>query len=181
MKIRNGFVSNSSSSSFVVAFPEFPMNARHVKKMMFGEQNSLEYETYKTKIISKNTEKFEYKGQTCYFDKTETEILKRSMSTLKIAKRIYKDMETQVANDQKNIFDAFEKRSMFMKFEEANQKIIKEFIDSTENKYIYTFNYGSWGDELHQFIAIHKVFRNLPHKTISHYIMDYFTNQEVIK
>ena len=35
MKIRTGFVSNSSSSSFVVAFPNKPENADDVKKMLF--------------------------------------------------------------------------------------------------------------------------------------------------
>ena len=36
MKIRNGFVSNSSSSSFVVAFPRKPKTQNDVMKMMFN-------------------------------------------------------------------------------------------------------------------------------------------------
>jgi len=36
MKIRNGFVSNSSSSSFVVAFPHKPNSVEEVYKMMFN-------------------------------------------------------------------------------------------------------------------------------------------------
>ncbi len=35
MKIRNGFVSNSSSSSFVVAFPEKPKTEQELRDMMF--------------------------------------------------------------------------------------------------------------------------------------------------
>jgi len=35
MKIRNGFVSNSSSSSFVVAFPKEPKSVEDVKEMLF--------------------------------------------------------------------------------------------------------------------------------------------------
>lgn len=37
MKTRNGFVSNSSSSSFVVAFPKEPKDPRDVMNMMFPE------------------------------------------------------------------------------------------------------------------------------------------------
>ena len=38
MKIRTGFVSNSSSSSFVVAFPHNPKSVADLKQMMFGKQ-----------------------------------------------------------------------------------------------------------------------------------------------
>jgi len=38
MKIRKGFVSNSSSSSFVVAFPKMPETTEEVREMMFGKQ-----------------------------------------------------------------------------------------------------------------------------------------------
>jgi hypothetical protein len=35
MKIRNGFISNSSSSSFVVAFPKKPQDTKELQEMMF--------------------------------------------------------------------------------------------------------------------------------------------------
>ncbi len=43
MKTRNGFVSNSSSSSFVVAFPKKPKSVEDVHKMMFdGEDGRIQ-------------------------------------------------------------------------------------------------------------------------------------------
>jgi hypothetical protein len=36
MKVRNGFVSNSSSSSFLVAFPRKPKNVNEVKEILFS-------------------------------------------------------------------------------------------------------------------------------------------------
>ncbi len=38
MKIRKGFVSNSSSSSFIIAFPHRPKSVEDLKEMMFGKQ-----------------------------------------------------------------------------------------------------------------------------------------------
>ena len=47
MKIRNGFVSNSSSSSFVVAFPKKPKTAKDVLKYMFdGKEGGVGLEYY---------------------------------------------------------------------------------------------------------------------------------------
>lgn len=42
MKTRTGFVSNSSSSSFVVAFPRMPEDAKDLKKMLWGDKETLE-------------------------------------------------------------------------------------------------------------------------------------------
>jgi len=40
MKIRKGFVSNSSSSSFLVAFPRNPKTLEELQKMVFGDDET---------------------------------------------------------------------------------------------------------------------------------------------
>ncbi len=42
MKIRKGFVSNSSSSNFVVIFPKVPKSVGDVKEILFGEAHFFE-------------------------------------------------------------------------------------------------------------------------------------------
>ena len=42
MKIRSSFVSNSSSSSFIVKFPKVPKTAQELQKMLFGDQEVIQ-------------------------------------------------------------------------------------------------------------------------------------------
>ena len=54
MKIRSGFVSNSSSSSFVVAFDKLPKHIDELQKTLFGDEQSWSMYDYKfdTRSIS---------------------------------------------------------------------------------------------------------------------------------
>lgn len=42
MKVRNGFVSNSSSSSFIVGFPKLPSSPEELETMMFGSPGEVQ-------------------------------------------------------------------------------------------------------------------------------------------
>ena len=82
MKIRKGFVSNSSSSSFIVAFPKMPESVEEVKQMLFGDKEVYEHpypENYPD-------------------DPTE-------YSTVKVAETVFEDIKDQEPNDQEAIID----------------------------------------------------------------------------
>jgi len=57
MKIRAGFVSNSSSSSFIVGLPQIPKSVEEMAEMIFGDKKTFKYEyiaeTFSTKKIGK--------------------------------------------------------------------------------------------------------------------------------
>lgn len=52
MKIRNGFVSNSSSSSFVVAFPRKPKTVEETLKMLFGNDVDGSVQKYNDYVLT---------------------------------------------------------------------------------------------------------------------------------
>lgn len=85
MKIRNGFVSNSSSSSFVVAFPREPKSVEDVKEMVFGEK-----------------ERFENPYADLQWRPNSTE----SWSADEVAKTIWEDIKEQKVNDIKAITES---------------------------------------------------------------------------
>lgn len=54
MKIRSGFVSNSSSSSFILALPKIPDNIQELKEMLLDDPDTLFHKTYDNELIPIN-------------------------------------------------------------------------------------------------------------------------------
>lgn len=162
-KIRNGFVTNSSSSSFIVAFDELPKSINELQGLMFDDgQVNVEY-----------------------YDHT--------ISCTEAAGIVFNDMKSQKPNDTKEIMDALqgyfddapnyddycknydykskEYKEAMARYEEDTKKFImaklKRFKKDNKSRDIYVFSYADDGG---QAVMEHgDIFSHLPHIRISHH------------
>ena len=160
MKIRNGFVSNSSSSSFVVAFPKKPESAEEVQEMMFGSTEweaftCYDYETDTVQIaeqvfndIKKATIKDMTKSLTCGWFSGRVDSWDKT-----------RDLDWGNPKDRKKI-DKIEKDC-----DEANEKIagniIKEFRKNNKGSFFAVFHYGDSDGEFFSIMEHGGIFDNL--------------------
>lgn len=167
MKIRNGFVSNSSSSSFVVAFPKKPKSAKDVQEILFGTIPNFVNPWFDAK----------------YADQEDVAFWPAN----EVAKIIYRDMKGQKPNSKIKILKAIEggwfrgipefkhyekegKIDWDAYYKESNRrakKIADDFIDENKDTFIYTFEYSDNDGRLSASMEHGSTFDNVPHIKIS--------------
>lgn len=160
MKIRNGFVSNSSSSSFVVAFPHKPTSKEDVQKMLFGDKK--EYH--------------------CPFNFNHENLF---WSTSEVADTVWNDIQSQNPNDKNRIVDALDgsndefphypsyeeniseniRLEKWDKWEKECEKIqnrqCEDFMKENKNTFIYTFEYSDNSGDYYCSLEHGNLFENL--------------------
>lgn len=145
MKIRTGFVSNSSSSSFVVRFPRIPTSAEDCKEIMFPD--GLE-------------------SITAYHD---------SFSTARIAEQVYHDILEQLNSDNvqelaRNIAEEGLYNAKYYGFSEEeylNNSPVQLAIKVSERKraeFVFDFTYADDSGPFECTMEHGQIFRNLPHE-----------------
>jgi len=157
MKIRNGFVSNSSSSSFVVSFPEKPKDVNDVKRMLFDADSKWFGNPYTHKKYS-----VEQVSGTVWNDL----IKQRPNSFKKIVKAIgggwfseYDGLPGHADYDvfsvdglnSKSTEDKIRMREIFKIMEDENYirayNIARRFMSNNKKTFIYTFQYADENGE----------------------------------
>lgn len=183
MKTRSGFVSNSSSSSFVVAFPRVPKSAKEVQEMMFGDSpfldNPYDEEKTKTKDIAE-TVWGDIKPQKRWKEKFRNERIKETVRGISDDELNYNDFTivpdpiTEVEYNGKIIVTARPREQVdWKRYGEAcdvyAQRTVKALQKDWNGKVIYVFSYGDNDGDYFSNLEHGEIFKNLPHKQISNH------------
>jgi len=141
MKIRNGFVSNSSSSSFVVAFPKKPESAEEVQEIMFGNTECEAFDCYDYETTTTEIAEQVFKD----IKKATIKDMAESLSHGWFSGRVdswekTRDLSWQNPKDRKKI------DKIWKDCDEANEKIagniIKKFRKDNKGSFFAVFHYG---------------------------------------
>ena len=177
MKIRNGFVSNSSSSSFLVIFPKEPKSMEDVKKMLFDEGQTHFSGLYSDEVFTvenvaetvwsdiKNQEKNDYDAaieilSNGYYDDIDAPKYEDYDHIKDWRKRseLYSDAVNKYARKKANEF--FNERKL--KLKKINNEEINECV-------FYNFEYSDNDGEYNSSLEHSNLFEKLKHFKISNH------------
>jgi hypothetical protein len=176
MKIRTGFISNSSSSSFIVAFNKRPKNIEKLSEIM-GECSVYKcgyrltskqvvqtvWNDFKGRRPLKQKELFRnFRGLVSWeaYELTEKECPEYN--------GIWRDNEKYTIEQKRKIIDKFDKL-LVNNYNKLIKPLYEKFISENKGKLFYKFDYADEDGGIFAAMEHGDVFRNLPHITISNH------------
>jgi len=170
MKTRTNFVSNSSSSSFIVAFPKVPESAEEMQEILFGTAQDLENPDWDSKYNPSVDRSFPVSqvAQIVFDDieapLTEDNIFEEMRHTFDSGVK----WEDHKKEDETYDFEAIDKAEAG-KAEELLRPEVKEFIGSHKGATFLKFEYSDNDGALYSSMEHGDLFRRLPYLQISHH------------
>lgn len=176
MKIRTGFVSNSSSSSFIVAFNERPKNIKKLSEVM-GECSPYGYGDRLTSEQVVQTVWDDFKGRRPLKQKELFTHFRELVSwkAYELTSQEYPEHDDTWRNTEKytieqrrEIIDRFTEL-LDNKYNELAKPLYEKFVSENKGKLFYKFKYAGEDGGIWAAMEHGDIFRNLPHITISHH------------
>ena len=166
MKIRNGFVSNSSSSSFVVAFDKVPTSAKEMKKILFRNEKEFKnpyfYPEERDSIFSWPAEDV---SEIAFNDMKEIS----DEEAMQVVRSGYHEEYADL--DDFRVGDGDGWNYDWDRYTQTNdkvaQKIFKEFRKQHPNEHLFTFTYIDSDGPLATAMEHGNLFGRVPHIYIS--------------
>jgi len=176
MKKRLGFVSNSSSSSFIIMFDKEPESVEEIKEMLF-DFDSVSYYDYTisseqaSEIIFRDIEKIEEKVLREEFDNMIYEIKYGTEQWL--IDRNDSDLKDFISLDEKHWKNWEEWKELSEKIELLREKVIdkmnKKFALESEGKFVYHVVFSDNDGDIYCTLEHGEVFRKVKHIRINNH------------
>jgi len=164
MKIRTGFVTNSSSSSYIVAFDKMPEDIGELKRMLFGLEETYEdpfnYGVFNAYTVTGIVFNDLINGKPL----TKDEMIEEMSSGHFNGMPDYKHIWNLKGEEYKKAWDKYDKE-----VEETAKEYVERFIEENSFCVFYKFKYSDNDGELDSAMEHGDLFDNINHLKISHH------------